>query len=168
MVTPEYNGSASPILTNAFAWASRPWGAGALKHKRVAILAANPSPRAAQWAREDVVKQCSVIGAEAITPTIGIGRADAMIVNGRITDTDIRQEIQEMLISLGLVIAGAESRPRHLYDAGKRVPAKQRHTAQRPDRVARLARPADRNLPWSTPVPRRSTTAGWSSVNPTW
>ncbi|MFD3703959.1 NAD(P)H-dependent oxidoreductase [Nocardia sp. NPDC058658] len=62
LVTPEYNGTLPAVLKNAIDWASRPYGAGAIKGKPVAVVSASISPRAAAWAHGDAVKSVGVAG----------------------------------------------------------------------------------------------------------
>ena len=64
VATPEYNGSVTGVLKNAIDWASRPRGSGALDGKPAAVVSVSPSPRGAQWAREDLVKILRVAGAD--------------------------------------------------------------------------------------------------------
>ena len=62
VVTPEYNGTVSAVLKNAVDWLSRPYGAGALSGKPVAIVSQSPSQNAAKWALEDAVKAIGIAG----------------------------------------------------------------------------------------------------------
>ncbi|MBF6214690.1 NAD(P)H-dependent oxidoreductase [Nocardia puris] len=62
VMTPEYNGTLSAVLKNAIDWISRPYGAGVIKGKPVAIVSASISPNAAQWAHGDAVKSVGVAG----------------------------------------------------------------------------------------------------------
>ncbi|MGN2636644.1 NAD(P)H-dependent oxidoreductase [Nocardia takedensis] len=66
LVTPEYNGTTSAVLKNAIDWTSRPYGAGALKERPVAVLSASISPNAAKWAHGDTVKALGVAGATVV------------------------------------------------------------------------------------------------------
>ncbi|WP_067827689.1 NAD(P)H-dependent oxidoreductase [Nocardia inohanensis] len=66
LVTPEYNGTLPAVLKNAIDWASRPYGAGALKGKPVAVVSASISPNAAKWSHDDAVKALGVAGAEVV------------------------------------------------------------------------------------------------------
>ncbi|NKX88098.1 NAD(P)H-dependent oxidoreductase [Nocardia coubleae] len=62
LVTPEYNGTLPAVLKNAIDWASRPYGAGSIKDKPVAVVSASISARAAEWAHGDAVKSVGVAG----------------------------------------------------------------------------------------------------------
>lgn len=66
VVTPEYNGTLPAVLKNAIDWASRPYGAGALKDKPVAVVSGSISPNAAKWAHGDTVKALGVAGAAVV------------------------------------------------------------------------------------------------------
>ncbi|NLU82020.1 NAD(P)H-dependent oxidoreductase [Rhodococcus sp. HNM0569] len=74
LFTPEYNGTIPAVLKNAIDWLSRPFGAGAVKDKPVAVVSSSPSPNAAQWAHSDTRKAVGIAGGkvlEDVTLTIG-------------------------------------------------------------------------------------------------
>ena len=62
LVTPEYNGTIPAVLKNAIDWLSRPYGAGALAGKPVAVISASPSGNGAKWALEETVKALGIAG----------------------------------------------------------------------------------------------------------
>ncbi|MRH89031.1 FMN reductase [Nocardia sp. SYP-A9097] len=66
LVTPEYNGTLPAVLKNAIDWASRPYGAGALKDEEVAVISASISANAAKWSHADAVKALGVAGAKVV------------------------------------------------------------------------------------------------------
>jgi NAD(P)H-dependent FMN reductase len=66
IVTPENNGTIPAVLKNAIDWASRPYGAGALKGKPVAVVSASISQNAAKWAHGDTVKSVGVAGGQVV------------------------------------------------------------------------------------------------------
>ena len=82
VATPEYNGSVPGVLKNAIDWASRPRGASALDGKPVAVVSVSPSPRGAQWAREDALKILRVAGAQPLEQSIGVASVHDTVVDG--------------------------------------------------------------------------------------
>lgn len=89
VVTPEYNGGPSAVLLNAIDWLSRPRGEHALAGKSAAVLAATPSPRAAQWAREHLARVLTVAGATLVGDTVGVGTAPQAFDGDRLTDPEL-------------------------------------------------------------------------------
>ena len=74
LVTPEYNGTIPAVLKNAIDWLSRPYGAGAVHSKPVAVISASPSGNGAKWAHDDARKAVGIAGGkvlEDIELTIG-------------------------------------------------------------------------------------------------
>jgi NAD(P)H-dependent FMN reductase len=51
LVTPEYNGTMSAALKNAIDWISRPFGAGAITGKPVAVIGTSHGQYGGVWAR---------------------------------------------------------------------------------------------------------------------
>ncbi|NLE81898.1 MAG: NAD(P)H-dependent oxidoreductase [Rhodococcus sp.] len=75
LVTPEYNGTIPAVLKNAIDWISRPYGAGAIKDKPVAVVSASPSGNGAQWAHEDTRKAARIAGGKVLEDvTLAIGK----------------------------------------------------------------------------------------------
>src|SRR5574340_176898 len=66
-VTPEYNGTVPAVLKNAIDWLSRPYGAGAVQDKPVAVISASPSQNGAKWALGDAEKVLGVAGGNVLT-----------------------------------------------------------------------------------------------------
>ena len=66
VVTPEYNGSMPAVLKNAIDWLSRPYGAGALAGKPLAVLGTTPTPYGGKWAHADVRRSATVAGAVVV------------------------------------------------------------------------------------------------------
>ncbi|QNG19318.1 NAD(P)H-dependent oxidoreductase [Rhodococcus triatomae] len=74
LLTPEYNGTIPAVLKNAIDWLSRPYGAGAVKDKPVAVISASPSQNGAVWAHEDTRKAVRIAGGRVLEDvTLSIG-----------------------------------------------------------------------------------------------
>lgn len=66
LVTPEYNGTMPAVLKNAIDWLSRPYGAGAVHSKPVAVISASPSGNGAKWAHDDARKAVGIAGGKVL------------------------------------------------------------------------------------------------------
>lgn len=66
IVTPEYNGTMPAVLNNAIDWASRPFGAGAIKDKPLAVIGTAGGQYGGQWAHDDTRKSARVAGAVVV------------------------------------------------------------------------------------------------------
>lgn len=100
VVTPEFNGSLPGALKNAIDWMSRPRGASALAGLPAGVLAASPSPRGAQWAREDAVRILRVAGAAALDDTVGVGDAYAAFADTGLVDAELDAAIASLVTRL--------------------------------------------------------------------
>ncbi len=100
VATPEYNGSLPGVLKNGIDWASRPRGSAAIDGKPVAVLSVSPSPRGAQWAREDAVKILGVAGAAPLANSLGIASAHSVFSDGRVADPLLETSLRELLDEL--------------------------------------------------------------------
>jgi chromate reductase len=100
VATPEYNGSITGVLKNAIDWASRPRGSAALAGKAAAVVSVSPSPRGAQWAREDLVKILRVAGATPLEPAVGVATVHDVLEDGAVADRDVRRSLESLVASL--------------------------------------------------------------------
>ena len=66
LCSPEYNGTMPALLKNAIDWLSRPFGAGALKGKPVAVIGAAFGSYGGVWAQDDVRKSVGIAGAVVV------------------------------------------------------------------------------------------------------
>ncbi|MFI8191846.1 NAD(P)H-dependent oxidoreductase [Streptomyces sp. NPDC085946] len=64
--TPEYNGTMPAVLKNAIDWLSRPYGAGALNGKPVAVVGTAFGQYGGVWAHDDTRKSVGLAGAKVI------------------------------------------------------------------------------------------------------
>jgi chromate reductase len=100
VATPEYNGSITGVLKNAIDWASRPRGSAALAGKPAAVVSVSPSPRGAQWAREDLVKILRVAGATPLEPAVGVATVHDVLEDGVVADRDVRRSLERLVAAL--------------------------------------------------------------------
>lgn len=66
VVTPEYNGSIPGVLKNAIDWLSRPYGAGALNDKPLAVVGAALGQYGGVWAHDETRKSFGIAGPRVI------------------------------------------------------------------------------------------------------
>ena len=100
VATPEYNGSMPGVLKNAIDWASRPRGDSPLAGKPVAVLSVSPSPRGAQWAREEAEKVLRVAGAVPLAESLGVPSVHAALVEGHVTDQAVEGALRDLMQAL--------------------------------------------------------------------
>ncbi|MEU2586934.1 NAD(P)H-dependent oxidoreductase [Streptomyces avermitilis] len=62
LVSPEYNGTIPAVLKNAIDWLSRPYGAGALSGKPVAVVGTAFGQFGGVWAQDDTRKAAGIAG----------------------------------------------------------------------------------------------------------
>ncbi|MFF1460597.1 NAD(P)H-dependent oxidoreductase [Streptomyces sp. NPDC058330] len=62
LFSPEYNGTMPAVLKNAIDWLSRPYGAGALTGKPVAVVGTAFGQYGGVWAQDDARKAAGVAG----------------------------------------------------------------------------------------------------------
>ncbi|TSD98336.1 NAD(P)H-dependent oxidoreductase [Gordonia rubripertincta] len=92
IATPEYNGTIPAALKNAIDWLSRPYGAGALGGKPVAVLSAGLGQYGGQWTREDTRKSVGVAGGRAIEEA-DLGLQIPALPEGGLTDPTIVEKV---------------------------------------------------------------------------
>jgi NAD(P)H-dependent FMN reductase len=63
LVSPEYNGTIPAVLKNAIDWLSRPYGAGALVGKPVAVVGTAFGQYGGVWAQDEARKAVKIAGA---------------------------------------------------------------------------------------------------------
>jgi len=66
LVSPEYNGTIPAVLKNAIDWLSRPYGAGALSGKPVAVVGTAFGQYGGVWAQDEARKAVKIAGGAVV------------------------------------------------------------------------------------------------------
>ena len=66
LFSPEYNGTIPAVLKNAIDWLSRPYGAGALSGKPVAVVGTAFGQFGGVWAQDETRKSAGIAGAQVL------------------------------------------------------------------------------------------------------
>ncbi|WP_055491419.1 NAD(P)H-dependent oxidoreductase [Streptomyces sp. TP-A0356] len=66
LFSPEYNGTIPAVLKNAIDWLSRPYGAGALSGKPVAVVGTAFGQYGGVWAQDETRKAAGIAGAAVV------------------------------------------------------------------------------------------------------
>ncbi|WP_101257447.1 NAD(P)H-dependent oxidoreductase [Streptomyces barkulensis] len=66
LFSPEYNGTIPAVLKNAIDWLSRPYGAGALSGKPVAVVGTAFGQYGGVWAQDETRKAAGIAGATVL------------------------------------------------------------------------------------------------------
>ena len=105
VVTPEYNGTIPAVLKNAIDWLSRPYGAGALKDKPLAVIGSALGQYGGVWAHDDTRKSFGIAGAqviEDITVSVPSGTFDGKHPreNAELVQ-DVREVVEKLVANAG-------------------------------------------------------------------
>lgn len=102
IATPEYNGSFPGQLKNAIDWASRPYSANALRHKRAAILGASPGRTRTASAQTDLRRVLEHLGASVLEePRVLLsGSAGQFDAEGDLVDPEAREQVRALVEAL--------------------------------------------------------------------
>ncbi|WP_221356887.1 NAD(P)H-dependent oxidoreductase [Streptomyces beigongshangae] len=66
LFSPEYNGTIPAVLKNAIDWLSRPYGAGALNGKPLAVVGTAYGQYGGVWAQDEARKAAGIAGAKVL------------------------------------------------------------------------------------------------------
>ncbi len=105
LVTPEYNGTMT-ALKNAIDWISRPFGAGAITGKPVAVIGTSHGRYGGVWAHDDARKSARIAGAHVLDDLkLSIPAAHTRFAGIHPADDEaIAVTIPEILIALAAAI----------------------------------------------------------------
>jgi len=107
VATPEYNSSIPGTLKNALDWASRPYGAGSLAEKPMAVIGASPGHGGAEQAQDDLRRVLRRSGAEVLDQSLAVSEAHRRFdETGRLIDEDVRTALGEIVARLTSAAAG--------------------------------------------------------------
>jgi len=110
IATPEYNGSIPGQLKNALDWASRPYGAGALQDKPVAVISASPSPRGAAGAAADLRRILTNTGASVVGSGLAVpGAFGQFRRDGQLADPDLVRQLRTVTGDLIQAVGGSRA-----------------------------------------------------------
>lgn len=101
LVTPEYNGRMPAVLANVIDWASRPYAAGALRGKPVAVVGASMGQYGGVWAHDEARKSAGIAGATVVERGLSIPLAAPDTLDEAVVD-----EALEVLVGLAAYDAG--------------------------------------------------------------
>jgi NAD(P)H-dependent FMN reductase len=104
LVTPEYNGTMSAALKNAIDWISRPFGAGAITGKPVAVIGTSHGQYGGVWAHDDARKSARIAGANVLDDIkLSVPAAHIRFASARpVDDEEIATAIPGILTSLAV------------------------------------------------------------------
>ncbi|MDT5032987.1 MAG: hypothetical protein QOC94_3158 [Actinoplanes sp.] len=106
LVTPEYNGTMSAALKNAIDWISRPFGAGAISGKPVAVIGASHGQYGGVWAHDDARKSARVAGGNVLDDIkLSVPAAHTRFASVHpVDDEEIAAVMPEILTSLAVAV----------------------------------------------------------------
>jgi NAD(P)H-dependent FMN reductase len=102
LVTPEYNGTMSAALKNAIDWISRPFGAGAITGKPLAVIGTSHGQYGGVWAHDDARKSARIAGGNVLDElTLSVPAAHTRFASIHpVDDEEIAMTMPEILTRL--------------------------------------------------------------------
>ena len=112
LVTPEYNGTMSAALKNAIDWISRPFGAGAISAKPVAVIGTSHGQYGGVWAHDDARKSARIAGANVLDDLkLSVPAAHTRFAGIHpVDDEEIAVTMPEILIALAAAAPSRDER----------------------------------------------------------
>jgi chromate reductase len=100
IASPEYNHSYTPVIKNAIDWLSRPYGAGSITRKPVALVGASPSLYGTIRAQSHLRQVLHGVDADLVTrPEIFVNDASSKFdLQGNLTD-EVGVELTKALVA---------------------------------------------------------------------
>ncbi|MFV0132396.1 NADPH-dependent FMN reductase [Streptomyces sp. HMX87] len=97
--TPEYNGTIPAVLKNAIDWLSRPYGAGAISGKPVAVAGTALGQYGGVWAHDETRKSVGIAGGKVIEDIkLSIpGSANRFGATHPADDTEVAAQLTEIV-----------------------------------------------------------------------
>jgi chromate reductase, NAD(P)H dehydrogenase (quinone) len=110
IATPEYNASIPGVLKNALDWVSRPLRSNPLRNKPTAVIGASTGAFGAVWSQAELRKVLGTIGARVLEGDVAVGHAHTRFdEEGRLTDEQLLEQLQEVVSSLVQELAPVET-----------------------------------------------------------
>ena len=106
LVTPEYNGTMSAALKNAIDWISRPFGAGVISGKPVAVMGTSHGQYGGVWAHDDARKAARIAGANVLDDVkLSVPASHTRFARSHpVDDEEIAATMPEILTSLATAV----------------------------------------------------------------
>ncbi|MCP2252076.1 NAD(P)H-dependent FMN reductase [Prauserella aidingensis] len=101
-VSPEYNGTIPAVLKNAIDWLSRPWQAGAMIGKPVAVIGTALGQYGGVWAHDETRKAVSIAGGTVVDDvTLDIpGSATRFAETHPYSDAEVAEQLTKVVTTL--------------------------------------------------------------------
>ncbi|MBB3663552.1 MULTISPECIES: NAD(P)H-dependent oxidoreductase [Prauserella salsuginis group] len=101
-ISPEYNGTMPAVIKNAIDWLSRPWQAGAMTGKPVAVIGTALGQYGGVWAHDDTRKAAGIAGGAVIDDVkLDIpGSATRFAETHPYSDAEVAEQLTKVLTTL--------------------------------------------------------------------
>ncbi|MFJ5228956.1 NAD(P)H-dependent oxidoreductase [Kitasatospora sp. NPDC088391] len=106
LFSPEYNGTIPAVLKNAIDWLSRPYGAGALTGKPVAVVGTAYGQYGGVWAQDEARKAAGIAGAKVLED-VKLSVAGSVVRFAETHPSDDAEVAAQLTAVLGQIAAAA-------------------------------------------------------------